>query len=261
MFLSFWGIWKFPGYGSNWSCSCWSTPQPQHLGIRAASACSNARSLTHWTWPGIEPTSLWILGFLTFWATIGTLITFCKVGLVSLLGCWFGEGIHWLLSHLSVWEGNRLLVGLLLLNFIWHLDRSTHCKTNLECSLEGEYKDSEQGSLPHSWNGECPDSSASHSGQAICMIFCISLWPLFGVCPLLPINLHSWWLGAPPTLTVHGGFLLLRRHPLFKQFVKYTKLMFPVWEIIIIHNNWNVKGKPKGFKLDLCPSPQAWLDS
>ena len=37
-FFSFYGhtrgIWKFLGYGSNWSCSCQPTPQPQH-GIQA----------------------------------------------------------------------------------------------------------------------------------------------------------------------------------------------------------------------------------
>ena len=26
-------IWRFPGQGSNWSCSSWPTPQPQQLGI------------------------------------------------------------------------------------------------------------------------------------------------------------------------------------------------------------------------------------
>ena len=35
---------------------------------------SHTRSLTHWTRPGIKPASSWILvGFLTHWATIGTL--------------------------------------------------------------------------------------------------------------------------------------------------------------------------------------------
>ena len=52
--------------GSNWSCSCWSTPQPQQCGIWVASATyttahSNAGSLTHWLRPGIEPVSSWIL--------------------------------------------------------------------------------------------------------------------------------------------------------------------------------------------------------
>ena len=27
------GIWRFPGWGSDWSCSCWPTPQPQQRGI------------------------------------------------------------------------------------------------------------------------------------------------------------------------------------------------------------------------------------
>ena len=32
------GIWKFPGYGSNQSCSCRPTPQPQQCQIQAISA-------------------------------------------------------------------------------------------------------------------------------------------------------------------------------------------------------------------------------
>ena len=60
------GIWRFPGYGSNRSYSCWSTPQPQQRQIWAASvtyttAHSNAGSLTHWMRPGIEPASSWTL--------------------------------------------------------------------------------------------------------------------------------------------------------------------------------------------------------
>ena len=46
------GIWKFPGQGSNWSCSCQLTPQPQQLRIQAtsvsyATACDYTGSLTH----------------------------------------------------------------------------------------------------------------------------------------------------------------------------------------------------------------------
>ena len=56
------GIWKFPGLGSNWNCSCWPTPQLQECGIWALSvtyitAHSNTGSLTHWVRPGIEPRS------------------------------------------------------------------------------------------------------------------------------------------------------------------------------------------------------------
>ena len=45
-------IWKFPGYGANWSFSCCPTPEPQQRRIRAASATyttaqGDARSLTH----------------------------------------------------------------------------------------------------------------------------------------------------------------------------------------------------------------------
>ena len=61
----------FLGQGSNHSCSSWPTPQPQQHQIRAVSATytgahGNARCLTHWTGPGIKPTSSWILvGFVT----------------------------------------------------------------------------------------------------------------------------------------------------------------------------------------------------
>ena len=45
------GIWKFQGQGLSQSYSCWPTPQPQQLGIRAVSGTytmghGNARSLT-----------------------------------------------------------------------------------------------------------------------------------------------------------------------------------------------------------------------
>ena len=60
------GMWKFPGQGSHWSCSCRPTPQPQQRCITATSvtspaACGNTGSLTHWVKPGIEPASSWIL--------------------------------------------------------------------------------------------------------------------------------------------------------------------------------------------------------
>ena len=54
---------EIPRLGSNRSCSCWSTPQPQQSRIRAtsstcATACGNLRSLAHRARPGIEPASL-----------------------------------------------------------------------------------------------------------------------------------------------------------------------------------------------------------
>ena len=57
---------KFPGYGLNWSCSCWPTPQPQQPQIQAtsviyATACSNARSLTYQVRSEIKHTSSWKL--------------------------------------------------------------------------------------------------------------------------------------------------------------------------------------------------------
>ena len=66
--------------GSNQSCSCRPTPQPQQCQIWATSVTytashSNAGSLTCWARLGIEPASSWILvGFVTYhWATVGTL--------------------------------------------------------------------------------------------------------------------------------------------------------------------------------------------
>ena len=61
------GIWRFPGQGSNQSCSHRPTPEPQQRGIRAASATyTTAGSLTHWARPGIEPATSWFLvGFIS----------------------------------------------------------------------------------------------------------------------------------------------------------------------------------------------------
>ena len=58
--------WRFPGQGSNRSCSHQPTPEPQQLGIQAASATyttahGNARSPTHWARPGTEPATSWFL--------------------------------------------------------------------------------------------------------------------------------------------------------------------------------------------------------
>ena len=53
-------------------------PQPQQHWIQAASstyttAHSNARSLTHWTKPGIKSASLWkLVGFVNHWTMAGT---------------------------------------------------------------------------------------------------------------------------------------------------------------------------------------------
>ena len=65
------GIWRFPGYGWNRSCSRWPTPQPRQRQIRAASvtytiAPGNTGSLAHGARPGIEPVSPW-----TQWMLVG----------------------------------------------------------------------------------------------------------------------------------------------------------------------------------------------
>ena len=58
-------MWKFPGSGSNWSCSRLPM-QPQQCQIGAVSvtyttAHTNAGSLTHYARPGIEPESSWVI--------------------------------------------------------------------------------------------------------------------------------------------------------------------------------------------------------
>ena len=95
-------------------------PQPQQCGIWAASATyttvhGNAGSLTYWARPGIEPTCSWILvGFLTHWATTGTLRFF----FVSLFLVVFGflsfvfletHSQHMEVPRLGVWSELQLL--------------------------------------------------------------------------------------------------------------------------------------------------------
>ena len=85
------GIWRFPGQGSNRSCSQQPMPEPQHHQIRAASATyttvhSNAGSLTHWVKPGIEPATSWFLvGFVKHCAMTGTPDSFSFAFLLFLL--------------------------------------------------------------------------------------------------------------------------------------------------------------------------------
>ena len=73
---------EVPRLGSNWSCSCRPTPQQPQSRIRAAfvtysTAHGNARSLTHWAMPRIEPPSSWILvRFINHWATTGIPMVF-----------------------------------------------------------------------------------------------------------------------------------------------------------------------------------------
>ena len=55
-----------PRLRSNWSCSCWPTPQPQKQQFWATSsiyttAHGNTRSLKHWARSGIKPSSSWLL--------------------------------------------------------------------------------------------------------------------------------------------------------------------------------------------------------
>ena len=72
------GIWRFPGWGSNRSCSCRPMPESQQCRIQAASATyttahGNAGSLTHWARAGTEPSTSWFLvGIVNHCATTGT---------------------------------------------------------------------------------------------------------------------------------------------------------------------------------------------
>ena len=92
------GISKFkPGVKSELQCQ--PTPQPQQHWIWAtsvtyAASCSNIRSLTHWSRPGIEPTSSWVLvRLLIHWTTLGTL---------DLYNCWSQKIITKLIHQESV---------------------------------------------------------------------------------------------------------------------------------------------------------------
>ena len=75
------GTWKFPKLGSVLELQPWAyttaaeMPDPSHIcDLTYATAFNNIRSLTHWVRLGFKPTSSWILvGFLTHWATVGTL--------------------------------------------------------------------------------------------------------------------------------------------------------------------------------------------
>ena len=72
------GIWRFPGQGSNQSCSCWPTPQPQQHRIWASvwpihHSSRPSQILNPLSEPGIKPETLWFLvGLINHWATTGT---------------------------------------------------------------------------------------------------------------------------------------------------------------------------------------------
>ena len=54
--------------------------------VTYAKGQGNARSLTHWMRPGIEPASSWILvQFLTCWATVGIPVTMIMIFIFLLL--------------------------------------------------------------------------------------------------------------------------------------------------------------------------------
>ena len=80
------GLWTFPGCGSNRTYICQPTPQPQQRGILASSATYTtvhgyARSLTHWSRPGIKPGTSWFLvRFINHWAMTGTPLIKISIG-------------------------------------------------------------------------------------------------------------------------------------------------------------------------------------
>ena len=89
-------IWRFPSWGSNWSCWCWPKPEPQQYEIWATSATyatahGNTRSSTHRARPGIEPATSWFLvGFVATepWRERLFLAFFKKRKNDSVLGSW-----------------------------------------------------------------------------------------------------------------------------------------------------------------------------
>ena len=96
-------IWKFPGQGSNRSCSCQPTPQPQQRRIRGTSANDittrgNARSLNTERGQGLNPSHGYQLGSLPLsheghsemFKFSMYFISFC-----SFFGCIFHMGKFW----------------------------------------------------------------------------------------------------------------------------------------------------------------------
>ena len=94
-------MWRFPGYGSNRSCCCRPTPEPQQRQIQAAPATyttahGNNGSLTHWARAGIEPATSWFLvRFINHCTTMGTpelifhtgCLAFASAGVLRVSNC------------------------------------------------------------------------------------------------------------------------------------------------------------------------------
>ena len=76
-------------------------------------AHGNVGSLTHWARPGIEPASSWILvGFVSFWATMGTLLPtlYQRVYFFVVLLCFLGSNLrHMEIPRLGVQSELQLL--------------------------------------------------------------------------------------------------------------------------------------------------------
>ena len=99
---------KFPGSGSNQSCSCQASPQPQERRIWAASvtytiAHGNVGSLTHGARTGIEPAPSWILaGFVEPWRELlNSVFTWIDVFNFEKIQCIIFSFMHSALGVLS----------------------------------------------------------------------------------------------------------------------------------------------------------------
>ena len=105
-----------------------ATPDLSHTATYTI-ANGNSRSLTHWTRPGIRPTSSWILvGFLTHWATKGIPIYYifwCHLAFIHLFAPMAGDGVcrerPWSLAKLKaqILEFHKYI-------FAWFLNADTH---------------------------------------------------------------------------------------------------------------------------------------
>ena len=132
---------EVPRLGVDWRYSCWPTPQPQQCMIQTefkthTTAHSNARSLTHWVRPGIEPSTSWFLvGFVPDapWRELlgHTFIFFCRSGKSGVYpGCWIyyvTPGLCDMTLGVFCFVKQVNLLGLILISnvrsILWFLDR------------------------------------------------------------------------------------------------------------------------------------------
>ena len=103
-----WGIWRFPGQGSNGSCCCQTIAEPQQHGIPATSvsyttAQHNAWSPTHWARPGIKATTTWMLvRFVNLCTMAGTSSVFFVKNRRCILSKGFSESLEVIMCFFDV---------------------------------------------------------------------------------------------------------------------------------------------------------------